>query len=134
MSEWEHIAPEDPPGFLFDEGERGYPYTVVAPVGDQSAWVEHDSPEQARAWAWACLGGRKRYAELIAVERVRVAAEAKYGRSALDGVIVIAKIHPESCVFEIVWRDALSVYESEYSGPDICTAALATIQALGGGE
>ncbi len=123
MEAWEHIAPELPPGAL---------------QGRDRVWFCFQRHNDA-AGAWGSFElatemDRKRYAELIAVERVREAAEAKHGRSALDGVIVIAKIHPESCVFEIVWRDALSVYKSEYSGPTLCDAAWECIQALGGGE
>ena len=129
MSEWEHIAPEDPPGFLFDEGERGYPYTVVAPVGDQSAWVEHDSPEQARAWAWACLGGRKRYAELIAPGLVREAATRH-----IEEQTVVLMAMDVFGRFEFEVTDGGFCSFAQGKGPDICTAALATIQALGGGE
>lgn len=134
---WEHIAPELPPGWSVENsGDMDYQQNWATRAADGTVTERgFCGREYAVEDCWEQFGiTRKRYAKLIAVERLWVAAGAKYGRSALDGVIVIAKIHPESCVFEIVWRDALSVYESEYFGPTLCDAAWACIKALGGGE
>lgn len=136
---WEHIAPELPPGWslklLLPACEEDDKPELVSALEARLGEVWRGERSECIRSAWEAFGiTRKRYAELIAVERVREVAGAKYGRPALDGVIVIAKIHPDSCVFEIVWRDALSVYESEYSGPTLCDAAWACIKALGGGE
>ena len=105
MEAWEELCPEDPPGFLFDEAESGYPRTVVAPTGDQSAWVEFSSEEKAREWAWACLGTRKVYAELIAPGLVRKAAIERFGGRDLG----VAHIHGDEIhAFEILrWGKVL---------------------------
>jgi len=112
MEAWEHIAPEWPPVI---KGNK--------PHGPQEAWswFEEDSGIT-----------RKRYAELIAVERVEQAARAKYGDPArlsvnwLSSEVVIHVYSPKT--------EGPSNLRDRATGPTLCDAAWACIQALGGGE
>jgi len=92
----------------------------------KEAW-EHIAGELPQgAWkALSILGITKRaYAELIAPQRVREAAEAK-------GWTLIA-VHMEAPGLAFVVDNGRKTVA--HAGPDICSAAWAAIQALGGGE
>jgi len=116
---WEHIAPEWPPGTV-----------------DCRFWVGtelYSDPDEAwSAYEELTETPRKRYAELIAPQRVREAAEAydgephaiAFGFSPGDGWRVTVEHAGHVATHPLVQED----------GPDICTAAWAAIQALGGGE
>ncbi len=97
------------------------------------AW-DHIAPEwPPHAWRWfeqATGTSKKRYAELIAVERVREAAFAKWGL-ALEYVSLTFR---RRRVFICVGFQDRVEQELEFVGPTICDAAWACIQALGGGE
>ncbi len=85
-------------------------------------------------FAWSDFGiTRKRYAELIALERVRQAAEENT-RSPLN--IQWEEETDTGWVQIVVWaREPERTSKlATGEGVGICTAALATIQALGGGE
>ena len=112
MEAWEHIAPEWPPGT--PDGTIG--------LADE-AWFEYE-----RATAIS----KKRYAELIAVERVREAVERRTGKRSFSYSFCEEMGHGFSCW--IASGNEGRSYRVRGNGPDICTAALATIKALGGGE
>jgi len=103
---WEHIAPKLPPGPCADHGWPGFERVTGIT--------------------------RRAYAELIAPQRVREAAEAydgephaiAFGFSPGDGWRVTVEHAGHVATHPLVQED----------GPDICTAAWAAIQALGGGE
>ncbi len=129
MESWEHIAPELPPtGAIEGSGEnlRGRLCGNIVATGSSREWLKDI--------LWDRWGTpRKRWAELIAVERVREAAEAEYG---YDSFWVDYTYFSDG-------RHCLLV-SSEYAkngplafrgqGPTICDAAWECIQALGGGE
>ena len=131
MEAWEHIAPELPPGWSVENsGDMDYQQNWATRAADGTVTERgFCGREYAVEDCWEQFGiTRKRYAELIAVERVREAAEAK-GKLMTFRYTVEAGRH----FFLVAWKylDALPV---EKSGPTLCDAAWACIQALGGGE
>jgi len=122
MEAWEHIAPELPPG-AFRRGEA-------------FCWGQWTSATPAGLWKhfrWHSGITRKRHAELIAVERVREAARKKHPKCTVR-LLDNAECWPQFDVL-IFDRDLESwITVSCGSGPTLCDAAWACIQALGGGE
>jgi len=121
---WEHIAPELPPG--------AYRY------GDAFEWGACRSASPAGLWRhFRHYTGitRKRYAELIAVERVRGVAGEKWGVC-----VISVSMFTDGEDFSLsVWApkgspNALDGKLVDAEGPTLCDAAWACIQALGGGE
>ena len=115
---WEHIAPELPPGAYRN--------------GDAFCWGQWKSATPAGLWKhfrWHSGITRKEWAELNAPRIVREAAEAA-GKTV---VFVMPRTQGGECGFHVYGPNTWDGAET-YGGPDICTAALATIKALGGGE
>ncbi len=123
---WEHIAPELPPGWEWQgdipiNDSRGLCITRGGTLGEN----------QRICWGtWERRSGitRKAYAELIAPGLVRVAAIEKHGRRDL----AVQHTHGDGIqAFEVLrWGKVLA----RGIGYDLCDAAWACIQALGGGE
>lgn len=138
---WERIAPELPPGWGVEfDAEFGHMPTapganVVTHVGpDRQA----ETRDEAAEWCWWFFGiTRKRYAELIAPERVREVALGKLGED-LSGVEMSNETHTGAGAWFIVYeRVGGKGWASEHCrghGHTLCDAAWAAIQALGGGE
>ncbi len=121
MEAWECIAGELPPGAARGRGR----------------YCDYFGHENLTALeAWACFTGKtgitkRAYAELIAPQRVREAAEAKVGEG--------HNVEVHFCSLGRVIVDVVSPIDARRlfghgQGPDICTAAWEAIQALGGGE
>ncbi len=89
-----------------------------------------DTREDAERHAWAIAGGRKAYAESIAPRLVREAAMSKFGPT-----VTVSFTHGTAWQYE---QPTVSVRVASEEGPlvfdrpDICTAALDAIRALGG--
>ena len=118
MEAWEHIAPELPPG-----GEKA--------AGGWFIWGKWRGRSPDFCWSHfdAATGiTRKAYAELIAPGLVREAAIEKHGRRDL----AVQHTHGDGIqAFEVLrWGKVLA----RGIGYDLCDAAWACIQALGGGE
>jgi len=123
MEAWEHIAPELPPGWNVREIDDGSWVVYMATGPDIRC--EFDSEPEATESSWAWFGiARKRYAELIAVERVREVAGGRFTYSE----------SPELGHVFIVYSGVAYPSAVKFTGPTLCDAAWAVIQALGGGE
>ena len=128
---WEHIAPELPQETCISGNEVvGYWIEWWGPDEERPGFgmiltsMKFKTEAAATEALWALFGGRKRYAELIAVERVREVAES-------SGWALIA-VHMEAPRLAfIVDNGQMTV---SHGGPTPCDAAWACIQALGGGE
>jgi len=130
MEAWEHIAPELPPGWMLIESDAcSGAYFIWDADGRQAGGFFHAPRSYAADIAWRCFGiTRRAYAELIAPQRVREAAE-RFGELWRFSF----SVEHDIVSFSVAWRTA-NLDPIEASGPDICTAACAAIQALGGGE
>lgn len=120
---WEHIAPELPPGWSVENsGDMDYQQRWATRAADGTVTERgFCGRDYAVEDCWGQFGiTRKRYAELIAVERVR----------ALVGPCSIS-IYRDGSVR--IW-DTYKAPVGGWSGPTLCDAAWACIQALGGGE
>ncbi len=107
---WEHIAPELPPG------ARG-----SGKWGADAAWK----------WFTKDTGiTRKRYAKLIAVERVREVAAKWWG----DELDICVAISTQAVAIAVGRPEPGRPSPIEVTGPTLCDAAWEVIQALGGGE
>ncbi len=135
MEAWEHIAPELPPGWTVENsGDMDYQQNWATRAADGTVTERgFCGREYAVEDCWEQFGiTRKRYAELIAVERVEQAARAKYGDPArlsvnwLSSEVVIHVYSPKN--------EGPSNLRDRSCGPTLCDAAWACIQALGGGE
>ena len=134
MEAWEELAPELPPGWGILTDGIGW-HDIYQ---HQGAFVTKSPPGRSRRMAWEAFGiTRKRYAKLIAVERVRVVVRAtgKYNNCTLEHHDFIAA---GSVLHKIRITDVDSYEEvftvDSWGGPTICDAAWACIKALGGGE
>ena len=140
MEAWEHIAPELPPGWTVENsGDMDYQQNWATRAADGTVTERgFCGREYAVEDCWEQFGiTRKRYAELIAVERVRevVRATGKYNNCTLEHHDFIAA---GSVLHKIRITDVDSYEEvftvDSWDGPTICDAAWACIKALGGGE
>ena len=135
---WEHIAPVLlPPNWSLrlhlPASEEDNDPELASALDARGGEVYRGTREECARRAWDAFGiTRKRYAELIAPGLVRKAAEEKWGQ----GYAVVYTARPGRHVFHAVdMSGSLELGAASMgNGPDICTAALATIQALGGGE
>jgi hypothetical protein len=137
---WEVIAGELPPGYTWASAKgdvrgrvlRGEYIVATGYTREQAAVV---------AWAvWRAESGitRRRYAEDIAPRRVREVAEAVWADD-LDRVDIGLR-GGTAMVVVMVWgpwgretgsgRERQSVMQAYGSGPDICTAAWASMLAM----
>ncbi len=133
MESWEHIAPELPPHWSVDKVSHGngeYSWNTVAADGtvtERGFCERHYAVEDC----WEQFGTpRKRWAELIAVERVREVAAKKWGGQPDTSA-------HQSKRFSAFTVSVSGVYIGQSAtgrGPTLCNAAWACIQALGGGE
>ena len=122
MEAWEELAPEYPPG---------------APAGI-TALGHLPNPDNAwRAFTRQTKITRKAYAELIAPGMVWSAVNEFLRTSEraedMEACAVGIEITPNWVIFSVADFNDGEIIE-QHEGPDICTAALATIKALGGGE
>ena len=118
MEAWEHIAPELPPGA---KRRDGYIWCCQG---------EFRRPGDAWDWFTTQTGiTRKAYAELIAPGLVRKAATRH-----IEEQTVVLMAMDVFGRFEFEVTDGGFCSFAQGKGSDICTAALATIRALGGGE
>ena len=128
---WEHIAGELPPGWTItvEDGDprailrdpRGGLHSAIPPQWDNARGSQVD-------FAWAKFGiSRRKYAELIAPQRVREAAEAVYG-----SYTFVHKHNENGHAFHVFAMRTDDIAQG--AGLDICTAAWAAIVALKGGE
>jgi len=134
---WEHIAPELPPGWSVEPGpmQRGKHYWSTFAAEGEIVERDWSSREGAVGDCWYSFGiTRKRYAELIAPQRVREAAEQKHGYR-LSAVCWTETFAGFRVSVSHVGTDGLLRHVgSGAEFTDICTAAWVAIQALGGGE
>lgn len=122
---WEVLCPELPPGWSVRQRFPGWDFEVGSALmhdidrrGSRDAAIEE---------AWEHFGiTRRAYAESIAIAKVREAAEAKHG-----WVRITLDTYPDEVTVRIMGRP-YSGCHMEHVGPDICTAALRAIEALGG--
>jgi len=133
MEAWEELAPELPPNWsirlhLPASEEHNEPELVSA-MDARGGEVYWGTREECERRAWDAFGiTRKRYAELIAVELVREAAIEKHGESELG----VGHTHGDGIhAFEVLRWGKVLARGIDY---DLCDAAWACIQALGGGE
>jgi len=136
MEAWEHIAPELPPEWSVENsGDMDYQQNWATRAADGTVTERgFCGREYAAEDCWEQFGiTRKRYAELIAVERVREVAREKHPKCTVR-LLDNAECWPQFDVL-IFDRDLESwITVSCGSGPTLCDAAWACIQALGGGE
>ena len=115
---WEVIAGEIAPGSTVDM--------------ERFRWHEHYCHDESSTWtAFTEATGitRRDHAESIAPRLVREAAQKKHG---LRVLVAVEFYDCERVCFSVTPDDFSK--QSEYSAPDICTAALAAIRALEEGE
>ncbi len=137
MEAWEHIAPELPLGWsVRNEGDETASgswaeWWDVMTADSHDAICSAGTRDEAVDLAWRNFGPtRKRYAELIAVERVREVAAEKWGGQPDTSA-------HQSKRFSAFTVSVSGVYIGQSAtgrGPTLCEAAWACIQALGGGE
>ena len=136
MEAWEHIAPELPPGWslklLLPACEEDNEPELISALEARGGEVWRGRKGECARRAWDAFGiTRKRYAELIAVERVREAAGDKV--SDPFDVEVMVQAQGVARIWVVCPVDAR--FQFGYGqGPTLCDAAWACIQALGGGE
>jgi len=135
MEAWEHIAPELPPGWSVENsGDMDYQQNWATRAADGTVTERgFCGREYAAEDCWEQFGAtRKAYAELIAPGLVRETAKAKFVIE--KGWWIDYTYFSDGGRHEFRVASNLRPFDYRGSGPDICTAALATIQALGGGE
>ena len=127
MEAWEELSPELPPGWRikFNGGN------LAILSGDGTMFPRCGAARGAeKEAAWRHFGiTRKAYAELIAPGLVRKAATRH-----IEEQTVVLMAMDVFGRFEFEVTDGGFCSFAQGKGPDICTAALATIRALGGGE
>ena len=134
MEAWEHIAPELPPGWTVENsGDMDYMQNWSTRAAEGTVTERgFCGREYAVEDCWEQFGiTRRRYAELIAPQRVREAADRVPRFAGIDTQHRLGVAY----VFDVLVAGGLGLrVHARGSGPDICTAAWAAIQALGGGE
>ena len=128
MEAWEHIAPELPPGW-----ERQGGVCVNGTTGRHITLGDSYKRNAELCWeAWEHKSGitRKRYAELIAVERVREVAAKWWG----DELDICVAISTQAVAIAVGRPEPGRPSPIEVAGPTLFDAAWACIHALGGGE
>ena len=131
---WEIIARELPPGWTVENsGDMDYMQNWSTRAAEGTVTERgFCGREYAVEDCWEQFGiTRRRYAELIAVERVREVADAKIpeGHNVEVCFCSLGRV-----IFDVVSPiDAQSLF-GHGQGPTLCDAAWACIPALGGGE
>ena len=134
MEAWEHIAPELPPEWSVENsGDMDYQQNWATRAADGTVTERgFCGREYAVEDCWEQFGTpRKRWAELIAVERVR--EHLKYLPAPAGLNIIERNGHFDISVLVFGLCNRTEVYKRG-QGPTLCDAAWACIQALGGGE
>ena len=129
MEAWEELAPELPPGWTVENsGDMDYQQNWATRAADGTVTERgFCGREYAVEDCWEQFGiARKRYAELIAVERVREVAQVHYGCP-----VSVSVTHGTVFRFFLITK---GLDGCRVEGPTLCDAAWACIQALGGGE
>lgn len=119
MEPWESLCPELPPGAgpLDRYGRTTWRRSAVSPT---QAWLNFTEDTGMT---------RKAYAELIAPRLVREALKKSWHEDGEPGPFVSVHFWPDHVEIEASARDE----HETWNGPDICTAAIACINALKGG-
>ncbi len=113
---WERILPELPPAWDASDFDVGAGRAAQL----RMAW---------REWERASGGTRRKYAELIALDRVREAAQEKTRSPLHIGTLHETETGWWTITVEAHHPDGWEHYADEY-GPTLCDAAWAAIQAM----
>ncbi len=134
---WELLAPELPPGWrLFDDDSTGLRtvrgWSVRAPSWSSGMYEvsgRHRCRDAAASAAWSHFGiTRQRYAEMTAIDRVREAADVKFGEK---NVWLNVEHHQDGEAKIYVWSYSPDKIQYLARGTTLCDAAVACLRDLG---
>ena len=131
---WELLASAEelPEGWDLEDQGNGEWFAFHVGVG--ACTLLGSTREKAIEQAWEVVGGRQRYAEMTAIDRVREAAIAALGDE-LRGVELSDEVRPAGDAWFIVYAqrddEGWSREHCRGHGPTICDAAVACLRDLG---